>query len=545
MKYLKWKSSFHFIKKNFLLFFLFFLSCGDNLTDLKNQTSIQDIYNELKNKGSLYPTDKVEAAFWHGEFLQACHNDKDFGKFLKKNVSQKDTLFCSNLRNGVLAYFKKDACYYTPESENVKDVYQICLIPGFFIRTVDAYTPMIAKYMTACLVKNKPDWAVETTILPRWGAYIKENNDNTTFETQCNALSKQLEEIISNLRKKYNNPRIHLAFACESFGGKIGLFFLNKFFDKITNEKISIDNFITVHSPLYGMCLAKYMVNNRESMMKLWQNEAFGLLIAAIQYDFINVLNADYYSETFKLLGESEIDGVHTDQALQNLIDRKVKILNFIGTPNDIVVSGMRPSYSAILKILMSIKNHFYFLDASGHEVFKENHWDTFEHTLESISCIIWDLKQEGIFNVLSKNFGEKAKPILEMFQKCQDKTQLQNALKEILAGFDLDEKIFVETNFVEAIELLSDLLKDVTNLFEKEVFNSDVVVTVNEITKDQAIIEIIKQNRDKVLVFDEHSEQVFISSPHIYHACDHAALFEFDQDLRNCVVPYFIKMLS
>jgi hypothetical protein len=399
--------------------------------------------------------------------------------------------------------------------------------------------------MATCLIEEKPYCAVEATTVPRWGAYVREYNDNTSFYTQCNALDRQITAIIANLQKKYNNPRIHLCFVCESFGGKIGLFFLSKNLKRYQSQKVSIDNFITVHSPLYGMTLAKYMVDKRESMMKLWSNKAFGLLVTAIQYDFLNVLNVDYYWETFKLLSESQIDRVTTDQALGNLIAHRVKILNFIGTPNDIVFSGLKPSYSVIIKILKALTNHFFDVDASGKDVFKTAQWDTFDHSLRSISGIILELKQTGIFNMLVENFAGQRNPLLKTIQQCQDDIQLEVVLRELLSQYDFNEQIFLDTNFVEAIRLLSGLLRDITNLLEKDVYNSDVVVGVEEITKNPVLIKEIENSRTKPFIFGEYPEQVFIVTPNIYHVCDHAAMPEFNQDLRMFFNPLFMRTLA
>lgn len=548
MTSLKWRfSNFHFIGK-ILPFILFFLSCGENLKDIdSNNKSIQEIYDDLTNKmQSVYPADPVKSTLMHSEFLNACYDEKKFDEFIKANVELQDKSHCDELKKYLVGSFSQKKCCYHPPISNVKDVYQICLIPGFFIRTVDNYTPKIAQKITSVLLENKPKSAVETKILPRWSGYIKGRNDNTDFATQCTVLKTQLENIISDLNKRYNNPNIHLIFCCESFGGKIGLFFLNKYFEEITQNKVSIEKFITVHSPLYGMVLAKYMVDNQDNLMNLWNNEAFSLLISSIQYDFLNVLNVEYYLNTFKLLKDSAIENVMTDEALKNLSDKNVDIINFIGTPNDVILGpSLSPSYSELINILKILKS--YFINEKSGE-FLENKWNSLNNAIASISDIIFDLKNRGIFNA----FFPKDQLLLKKTQnsmliailQCENKIDLQMTLNGYLKGF-VDEKIFVDVNFKDAIKLLAKLLDDVTTILEKEVFDSDLVVMVDEITKSQTVINAVKNNRKSDFVIQDQG-QFFICSPNIYHACNHGKINEFyNNTLNKCFVPYFEKNLK
>ncbi|MDR2402198.1 MAG: hypothetical protein LBD32_01910 [Cytophagales bacterium] len=139
---LKWNSiSFHFINFYFILFPFFFLSCGDNLKNGNSKKSFRDIYAELKDKNSLYPRDKVEAACWHGRFLEACHNETEFFTFINEKIEKKDMPFVSSLRDGMLSFFNKNECSYVPESGVVKEVYQICLIPGFLFEQLTPIRP--------------------------------------------------------------------------------------------------------------------------------------------------------------------------------------------------------------------------------------------------------------------------------------------------------------------------------------------------------------------------------------------------------------------
>lgn len=543
MTSLKWRfRNFHFIGK-ILPFILFFLSCGENLKDIdSNNKSIQEIYDDLTNKmQSVYPADPVKSTLMHSEFLNACYDEKKFDEFIKANVELQDKSHCDELKKYLISSFSKKNCFYYPPISNVKDVYQICLIPGFFIRTVDNYTPKIAQKITSVLSEKKPKSAVETKILPRWSGYIKGRNDNTDFATQCTVLKTQLENIISDLNKRYNNPNIHLIFCCESFGGKIGLFFLNQYFEEITQDKVSIEKFITVHSPLYGMVLADYLVKNKDELMKLWNNEAFSLLISSIQYDFLNVLNVEYYLNTFKLLQDSAIGNVTTDEALENLYSKnKVDIINFIGTPNDVILGpSLSPSYSELIKILKILKSYF-INDKSGK--FLESKWNSLDNAIVSISDIIFDLKNRGIFDALFPKdqllLKKTQNSMLTAILQCENKIDLQMTLKGALKGF-VDDKIFVNINFKDAIESLAKLLNDVTDMFEKNVFNSDLVVVVDEITKSQTVINSVKNNRNIDFVTQDQG-QFFICSPNIYHACNHGKINEFYNDtLNKCFVPY------
>ena len=573
----------HFIKKNFYISLFFFLSCGDN--DFTKQVIFKDIYIKFKNEKLFYPQDRVEAVSLHSQFLQSCQNDDKFLKFIDKKVKKEDREFCLDLRDYVKTVFDQKACCYTPSINEhaVKNVYQICLVPGFFIRTVDNYTPKIARETVDFLKEKDPNCVIKSDIISRWDGYIKDHDDNTDFDTQCEAMSQQINEKTKVLSKTYPNAKVHLIFACESFGGKITLFFLNKYLKEIQSNRITVDRLITVHSPLYGMALAKYLIENKEDIMELYTNPAFMFLLSAIQFDFLNILNVNHYINTFNLLGKDKIDDITTDQALQNLIDNNIQILNFIGTPNHICIGGQEFSYDKVLNLLNTVKGWFWDRDERGKEVFMKEKkevfmkekWDTYDNTLTSLSEIICQFKDLiGNQNLSSEMVENKSRQLTlnNILEKENIDDVKQVLLNEISSVFD--ENMFDNMGTSEALMGIAALLKDLSDFFTSNIEDSDVVVKVNEITKNPLLLDSIKNSRDKTTIYRintsnqqtsqqnsgeieitkltqlieknrykntlyDNQGQYFIISPNISHAFEHGRLSQFSDDLKTFFIPY------
>ena len=568
----------HFIKKNFYISLFFFLSCGDN--DFTKQVLFKDIYIRFKNEKLFYPQDRAEAVSLHSQFLQSCQNDGEFWKFINEKVKKEDIEFCLDLQNYVKTVFDQKACCYTPSINGhaVKNVYQICIVPGFFIRTIDTYTPKIAQETVDFLKEKDPNCVIKSDIISRWDGYIKDHDDNTDFDTQCEAMSQQINEKTKVLSETYPNAKVHLIFACESFGGKITLFFLNKYLKELQSNRITVDRFITVHSPLYGMALAKYLIEYKDDIMELYTNPAFMFLLSAIQFDFLNVLNVNHYINTFNLLGEDKIDDITTDQALQNLIDNNIQILNFIGTPNHICIGGQEFSYDKVLNLLNIVKGWFWDRDESGEEVFMEEKWDTYDNTLTSLSEIIYQFKDLiGNQNLSSEMVENKSRQLTlnNILEKENIDDVKQVLLNEISSVFD--KNMFDDMGTSEALMGIAALLKDLSDFFTSNIEDSDVVVKVNEITKNPLLLDSIKNSRDKTTIYRistskqdqqqtsqqnfgeiditkltqlieknrykntlyDNQGQYFIISPNISHAFEHGRLSQFSDDLKTFFIPY------
>lgn len=536
-------SNFHFLKKIWIPVLTLF-SCGNSLERSDKQKNFAEIYQTYRNENSFYPTDRVKATLLHWEFLQACQNDAVFDKFTAKFVDKKDILSCVNLKNYVNCAVNKDKCSYFPSSisdQAVKDVYLIFLVPGFFIRSIDPYTPMIAEILTQHLRKKYSNCVVRSDIISRWPGFVPDCDDNNDFQTMYSAMKAQIESILKSFKKKYPHAKFHLNFICESYGGKVTLFFLNKYLKETPKIKnVVFDRFITVHSPLYGMKLAQYMIANKENLMNLYSNTAFSLLLSFLQIDFLNVLNVDHYEETFKLLSEDEIEGVSTDEALKYLVDNNIKILNFIGTPNDVVMSGCKVDYNTIIEILGVIKGLFF--DKEGQ--FMEEKWNTFDHTLTTISEIIFTLKNEDFFKQLVGNMMKQGNPVVNNILICQAPDQIKAILINMTAYF-LNEQTFNNLGIPAAVKELANILNNLETLLKTIIWDSDLVVGVDEITRNQNLIDEIKNSRGSGRSFATSVKTTgggtiaYIISLNLYHACDAAKMSEFCGDLFTFFLPY------
>lgn len=312
--------------------------------------------------------------------------------------------------------------------------------------------------------------------------------------------------------------------------------------------------------------------------MELYTNPAFMFLLSAIQFDFLNVLNVNHYINTFNLLGEDKIDDITTDQALQNLIDNNIQILNFIGTPNHIYIGGQEFSYDTVLNLFNIVKGWFFVKDENEEDVFMEEKWDTYDNTLTSLSEIICQFKDLiGNQNLSSEMVENKSRQLTlnNILEKENIDDVKQVLLNEISSVFD--ENMFDDMRTSEALMGIAALLKDLSDFFTSNIEDSDVVVKVNEITKNPLLLNSIKNSRDKTTLYristskqdqqqtlQQNSDEIEITtltklieknrekntlydtqgqyciiSPNISHAFEHGRLSQFSDDLKTFFIPY------
>ena len=147
-----------------------------------------------------------------------------------------------------------------------------------------------------------------------------------------------------------------------------------------------------------------------------------------------------------------------------------------------------------------------------------------------------------------------------------------QVLLHEISSVFD--ENMFDNMGTSEALMGIAALLKDLSDFFTSNIEDSDVVVKVNEITKNPLLLDSIKNSRDKTTIYRintsnqqtsqqnsgeieitklthlieknrykntlyDNQGQYFIISPNISHAFEHGRLSQFSDDLKTFFIPY------
>lgn len=220
-------------------------------------------------------------------------------------------------------------CFAPGTRQGVKDIFLICLIPGFKIRDIDPYSPIIAQVFMDIIKTKFSPVVVETIVFTRWGNFSMDNKDNETFETQYFILRNQLYFRIENLRQTYKaQAHIHIIFVGESYGGKISLFFLDQLLENFDVPNVSFDGLITIHSPLHKMQMAAYALGSQFLHTTL----AKSLSGFFDSLDFLNVAN---YKITFQILSSDAINRTSTFEALEHL-QRSMPIFNFVGTLQEI-----------------------------------------------------------------------------------------------------------------------------------------------------------------------------------------------------------------
>lgn len=230
---------------------------------------------------------------------------------------------------------------------NAKTIYLICLVPGFRLRGTDAYSPEIAKELKNIILKNTVDSYVTIQTFMRWGSFSFDNFDNESFETQYFVLYNQLQYAINELKTISSDATIHIIFIGESYGGKISLFFLDQLLENFKEDNVVFDSFITIHSPLYAMDMAKAAL--RSEILRCCPDYFFR---ESSDFGFLNVKR---YATTFKILGSESLNGTNTKSALENLMKRKISICNFVGTPQAILRGEKFIPISKYIEPLQSI----------------------------------------------------------------------------------------------------------------------------------------------------------------------------------------------
>lgn len=335
-----------------------------------------------KNLHSFVKKTVLQLIFILSIFLSSCYDDRQNLIETKSDTEQGFEL-CDDGRSQKF-YQKTDwrlvDCYHEPNpctktlpqcrfepssALNVKDIFLNCLVPGFKIRNIDPYSPIVAQMLKDVVLNNfDPERVcVETKIFTRWGNFSFDNRDNETFETQYFILRNQLDLHIKNLRRIYGNqPRIHVIFIGESYGGKISLFFLDQLLENFTEPNVSFDCLVTIHSPLHPMQMSTYALKSKFLSSSVAKTLT-GYLSAL---DYLNVTD---YKTTFEILSSELINYVTTVQALENLQSKNVKIFNFIGTPDEIHLDDTVISFDSFakscLKNLQLINTGLWLLQSS------------------------------------------------------------------------------------------------------------------------------------------------------------------------------------
>ena len=302
-----------------------------------------------KNLHSFVKKTVLQLIFILSTFLSSCYDDRqnlietksdteqgfEFGdnKQSQKFYQKTDFDLANVFHEPIHCTETLPQCRFEPSStRNVKDIFLNCLVPGFKIRNIDPYSPIVAQILKDVVINNfdSKKVCVETKIFTRWGNFSFDNKDNETFETQYFILRNQLDLHIKNLRRIYGEqPRIHVIFIGESYGGKISLFFLDQLLENFTEPNVSFDCLVTIHSPLHPMQMSSYALSSKF----LFSPIAKTLTGCLSALDYLNVAD---YKTTLQILSSEFINYVTTIQALENLQRRNIKIFNFIGTPNEI-----------------------------------------------------------------------------------------------------------------------------------------------------------------------------------------------------------------
>ncbi len=538
----------------------------------------KEIHRRLGKKDDLYPTNRIEGALRQVEFLTALinHNEHKFQKLRHDYFAPMDRQHADEMKEIMECLFpRREDFFYTPATAN--EVYQICLVPGFFIRTCDNYTPVIAKTIKQSIRNHRPDAAVETAVMSRWDGYNLNHHDDTKFKTQYRVLSRHVERKIKELRTKYGkDTKIHLIFVCESYGGKITLFFLNKFLKERTDDKnISIDDFITVHSPLYGMVLTRFLLGKTivpkgskddakissiqpkfdQHLKELWDHPTFNLLRSFLDTDIFELLNVEKYKTTYNILSEDNLiddcdnkqKEVSPDDAMEYLANSGVNMFHFIGTPDDVVIMGQQVSYQVIYKSLDFLKN--YLCDDKGQ--YKENNWKSLDAACRTLTDIFTELKKQAakpnnqaIMIWLRILYATPLGKYVHAIGDMQTREETIESLKNFFASLKIDEDSYAKWELPSLFKCLAHIVADLVPFFKENLPKSDMVVCVNETTKDEDIIEKISAQRDEVQAFDktigDKKTMTIISSPHIYHVEGYMKEGTLLSDLNTYFLPRF-----
>ena len=415
----------------------------------------------------------------------------------KNNVEsiEDKILECTIEKNGKYGrYYDKLRPYNRETCDNetkVKVIYLNFIIPGFTVKTIDPYSPIICR----CISENIPMsdcTLIKNIVLSRWYHDGATERDNLKYLEQRKNLQKQVFYYIDAVLKTYINANICVTFICESYGGKIAVFFINDSYDDIvsTRARVSICKLVTLHSPLYEMDLAKYMISSNKRMMLSNLNNFIGSLKKIVDikkygriFTTLELLNPALYHNTYKILGKSDIDNINIDVALAKILKHGIKIVNIIGTPDT-------------LNILNLKFNHNTLLD-----------------TVKNIHKLISKMYQDIINGVALKMVLNEALSFL--------KNTYTDALGDILDQINIDTICdnIPSTDLCQSIlGNLKELLQDLIGIYSKsDYINSDFLVTVSQTVKNSNIIKDISNSRDEVRIY-ESNNIIYVTVPQMQH---------------------------
>lgn len=373
----------------------------------------------------------------------------------------------------------------------VKVIYLNFIIPGFTIKTIDPYSPIICK----CISENIPMsdcTLIKNIVLSRWYHNSKTERDNLKYLEQRKNLQKQVFYYIDSALKTYINANICVTFICESYGGKIAVFFINDSYDDIvsTRSRVSICKLITLHSPLYEMDLAKYMVSSNKQMMLSNLNNLIGSLKKIVDikkyvhiFTTLELLNSALYHNTYKILGKSEIDDVNIDVALAKILKHGIKIVNIIGTPNTLNIFNLKFDYNTLLDIAKNI-----------HKLISKMYQDI--------------MNGMALKMVLNEALSFLRNTYTDILGDILDQINI-DAICDNIPSPDLCQSILGN---------LKELLQDLIDIYSKsDYINSDFLVTVSQIVKNSNLIRDISNSRNEVRIYKSNNI-IYITVPQMQH---------------------------